>query len=443
MSQPYSPDAPPTSRIRLLLFAVWLVLTLGGVVFVLVLGSNAPYADEWEFVPALVGEEPLGPWLWMQHNEHRLPLPRLLYFTLFQVTHDFRTGMLLQVLLLSAMSLGLMQLTARLRGKPQWADAFFPVSLLHLGHWENFIMGYQICFTLFAVFVTGLVVVALRTTRENAFRSGACAAVLVFLTALTGSSGLALVPPVAAWMAYLAVLLWNAGAKGKSLTLLALALMLLAYIGLYFSGYARPTGHPPLSYDPQAIGEVTGVVLSLGVGVSVSQVWPVIAAGEVLLGLATVVFLVRRPREEWPASAGLIAVAAGVFGLALTLGLARAEWGAEVVGQWSRYSLLTWPLLGAAYLVWAKAGRKWLPMGLCALAALAFPANMLTGLQNGTAIRASIMSLEVDARAGMPASYVVRRHLTGSGQEERALRGIPLLRAAGIGAFAGKPDANP
>jgi len=93
--------------------------------------------------------------------------------------------------------------------------------------------------------------------------------------------------------------------------------------------------------------------------------------------------------------------------------------------------------------VWAKAGRKWLPMGLCALAALAFPANMLTGLQNGTAIRASIMSLEVDARAGMPASYVVRRHLTGSGQEERALRGIPLLRAAGIGAFAGKPDAKP
>ena len=42
--------------------------------------------------------------------------------------------------------LWLMRLAAQLRGRPHWADVFFPVSLLHLGHWENFLMGYQICF---------------------------------------------------------------------------------------------------------------------------------------------------------------------------------------------------------------------------------------------------------------------------------------------------------
>ena len=26
-----------------------------------------------EFIPALVGKEPGGPWLWAPHNEHRLP----------------------------------------------------------------------------------------------------------------------------------------------------------------------------------------------------------------------------------------------------------------------------------------------------------------------------------------------------------------------------------
>ena len=56
---------------------------------------------------------------------------------------------------LSALALGLMRFAARLRGRPDWADVFFPVSLLHLGHWENFILGYQICFALFTVLVTG------------------------------------------------------------------------------------------------------------------------------------------------------------------------------------------------------------------------------------------------------------------------------------------------
>jgi hypothetical protein len=50
---------------------------------------------------------------------------------------------------LSTLSLALMRLRRPAPRPPDWADAFFPVSLLHLGHWENFIMGYQICFALF------------------------------------------------------------------------------------------------------------------------------------------------------------------------------------------------------------------------------------------------------------------------------------------------------
>ena len=65
------------------------------------IGTNAPYADEWEFVPALVGAEPALPWLWQQHNEHRMVLPRAVYLLLFKLTHDFRAGMLVQVAMLS------------------------------------------------------------------------------------------------------------------------------------------------------------------------------------------------------------------------------------------------------------------------------------------------------------------------------------------------------
>ena len=130
----------------------------------------------------------------------------LIYLAEFRLTHDFRANMLVEVAMLAALALGLMRLAAQLRGRSDWPDLFFPISLLHLGHWENWLLGYQICFALFIVFVTGLVVVSIRTTRETAFRSGLLGGVLLLLAALTGGSGLALVPPVVAWLLYLAVI---------------------------------------------------------------------------------------------------------------------------------------------------------------------------------------------------------------------------------------------
>src|SRR5262249_35508503 len=185
---------------------LWAVLSLAAVGFVLACGWNAPAIDEWEFVAVLLGHEPARPWLWAQHNEHRLPLSKLVFLTQFRLTHDFRSGMLLQVVLLSALSLGLMRLTSRLRGRPDWADAFFPISLLNLGHWENFLLGYQICFTLFTILVTGLILVALRSRPETAFRSGVMASGLLILIALTGGFGLPMVLPVAGALLFPALL---------------------------------------------------------------------------------------------------------------------------------------------------------------------------------------------------------------------------------------------
>jgi len=202
-SPEYSPAPPATSRTRLALLTLWTSLTVAAVAFVLVLGSNCPNADEWEFVPALTGHEPLGPWLWAQHNEHRLPLPRLVYYALFQITHDFRAGSLAQIAILSGTSLALMSLAARIRGYPYWTDAFFPVSIVHVGHWENLLIGYNICFAFILVLESAIGVVALRTTRETAFQSGWVAGVLMVLLCLCGGGGVVTAMPVAAWLAYL------------------------------------------------------------------------------------------------------------------------------------------------------------------------------------------------------------------------------------------------
>lgn len=451
MSQTYTPPPPATSEthrpLRFALLAVWALFTLAAVGFVATIGTNAPYADEWEFVPALLGDEPALPWLWQQHNEHRMPLPRLVVLTYFKLTHDFRTGMFLQIATLSALALGLMRLAEKLRGQPHWADAFFPVSLLHVGHWENFVMGYQVCFVLFATLSTLLAVVALRITRENAFRSGTFAALLLMLLALTNGSGLVLVPPVAAWLVFVAVTLWRGGAKGKAVALLALAALPVVYAAVYFQGYHRPEHHPAPSTDVVRVATVTGEVLAVSLGMGLSTVWPLVASGVVAVGVLTLAAVLRRWKEpsDRLAVAGLIATVAGVTGVALAIGVGRAGFESwEEMGLWSRYSMLTWPLLGAAYLVWAKLGGKWVPIVLCVAAALAFPGNTGVGMFNGGMVRADYGDIAADLAAGLSAEQITdgtdpQRVFPNShhgGQKERALRAIPLLRRDRIGIFA-------
>jgi hypothetical protein len=462
MTQTYTPTPPATSAtsssLLWLPLAAWAFTTLGALGFVAVIGTNAPYADEWEFVPALVGEEPALPWLWKQHNEHRLPLPRAIVLGLFKLTHDFRAAMLLQVVLLSALALFLIRFAARLRGQAHWADAFFPISLLHPGHWENFVMGYQVCFVLFAVFATGLAVTALQTTRENAFRSGVIAGVLLMLLALTGGSGLVVVPTVALWLVFLAVSVWRSGSKGRALLLLFLAVLPLAYIGAYFVDYHKPAHHPKPSSDPVAVAQLAGEVLSMAIGVGVSHVWWAVFVPMLALGIATLVLLLRQWKEpnERLAITGLIAVAAGVTGVAVAIGVGRGAWGGGM-GLWSRYSLLVWPLLATTYLVWVKFGAgwnswlvdpkaglhgrsRWIPIALCVASALAFPSNTGFGMVNGAKIAGDYAGIAAQAQSGMTAEQIVRSDVFANShhgpQADRAAIAIPLLRRERIGIFA-------
>jgi hypothetical protein len=421
-----------------LVLVVWAALTAAALGFVVTFGTNTPFADEWEFIPALTGHEPIGTWLWQQHNEHRLPLPRAIYLGLFRLTHDFRAGMVVQVVLLSGLSFGLTRLAARLRGRGHWADVFFPASLLHVGHWENLLMGYQLCFVLFTVFTTAIGVVALRTTRNTAYRSGVTAGILGFLLCLCGGFGVVVALPVGAWVAYLAVAVWRGGSKSKAVQLLALAGLPVLYLVLYRIGYERPPHHPPPGHAPAtAVVMVAAEAITMAMGSGTSAVWAWVFSGLVGIGTLTIGTLVAGPNR--PAAFGLIAVFVGVLGLALAIGVGRAGFGDEM-GLWSRYSLLMWPLIGLSYLAWVKhggRGGKRVPVLLCVAVAVFFQANTQTGLALGEAVRQRQAGIEADAAAGVPPGVIAARWLNGSGQEERAVRGIPMLRDAKVGLFAG------
>ncbi|MFM8271522.1 MAG: hypothetical protein ACKODX_04225, partial [Gemmata sp.] len=172
-------------------------------------------------------------------------------------------------------------------------------------------------------------------------------------------------------------------------------------------------------------------------------VWWAVAAGVVAVGAATLAAVGRRWAEpsERLSAAGLLAVAAGVTGVALAVGAGRAGFdGWATMGLWSRYSMLSWPLLAAAYLAAVKLGRKWVPLALCAGALVALPGNTATGLLNGAAVARDYAGIRAQARAGQSAEEIVSgkpfSESHHAGQRERALRGVPLLRAARVGIFA-------
>ena len=72
-------------------------MVLAAMLFIRKFAVNLPYFDEFEMVPAMTGHRSISlQWLWSQHREHRLFLPRLILLGLYRISNnDFRTGMYL------------------------------------------------------------------------------------------------------------------------------------------------------------------------------------------------------------------------------------------------------------------------------------------------------------------------------------------------------------
>lgn len=427
-------------RWRVVIAITWALLSALAVMFVLMFVADAPYADEWEFVPVLVGAEPIGPALWAQHNEHRMPLSRAIYFITFRWTKDFRTGSLLQVAMLAILCLGLIRLVGRWRGQNDWTDLFFPLTLLHAGHWENWVMGYQLCFSLYVVGVTLLAVVALTAERSSAVRTAWVGGALTLLVAATGGFGLPVTLAMSLWLTFLAALLWGEQRRREALIPLGMLLAILAYLIAYFWDYRRPEHHPPLCTDWTKVLPVSAQVIAMGWGITAANLWPLAALG-VLCPASYLLWRMGRDHSSVPSRWGVMAVVVGQIGLAFAIGIGRGGFGADM-GLWSRYSLLAWPLTGLCYLMAVRSGHRRVTIALCLAAALFFPGNMIQGLYYGGNVMMRQQALAADAAAGWPADRLVEHHFPGSfnaGQEERGRVAIPLLRQAGIGIFRSPP----
>ncbi len=138
------------------------LLTVSAAVYMVIASySSLPSTDGWEQIDvALRGVNPVSPaWLWSQHNEHRMVIPKLFVaadLLLFRATQKFLLTSILATQFLLLMVLGWsMRVLGGWRG-PVWRTGvgIAAFCLFWPTQWENLIIGFSICYILLEFFAT-------------------------------------------------------------------------------------------------------------------------------------------------------------------------------------------------------------------------------------------------------------------------------------------------
>jgi hypothetical protein len=271
-----------------------------------------------------------------------------------------------------------------------------------------------------------------------------CFGLCLILLPLCGGSGVAMLPPLVAWLFGYVAWGWWSGREpgGMARSIGAISLMVSsAVVALYFNGYARPPYHPP-SPSIAALTITTLECLSLAVFPGASSFWlptGLFVASLIVGTLWLVVTAGLREPEERLRASGLIAVILSLLSVATAVGLSRSGLGPSS-GLYSRYVTLTAPLIGVLYLAWLVYGltlTRWLVHGcLLAILCMTLPANTKYGLKFGGRSRVSQLRVERALRGGISIPGLADKSLHGIYPDATYVReNLDMLRTARMGPF--------
>lgn len=416
--------------------------------------SRVPYHDEFSNFQLIFGGGQYSPAeFWGQHNEHRIPLPRLLYVLAVRLTGlDFRMPVYLNALMMAAVVAFLLATVRRVRGRFAVADAFIPLTVLSVGQWENLLCGFQVQFilsTVLALAILGLVAApGLIASPRRIALAGLCA----MLLPLCGANGVALSPALGLGFLALAWQVRREDSTPAFRVALVAGLLTMVMVPLYFYGLTKTEYHPP----PESLWAVAvSAVNLLGVGgVSATPflhspgydgITATGAAASVLVFATSVMLLLSlRDPARRPQAIALGSLLAGL--LCLVAGLAYGRAGMGNVMSANRYVTLTMPVVVVAYFAWVACGRghfaKVIPAGLFAVAALSCVPNAWYGFAIGRWHTDHLKQLEHAIKVGLPHSFLAEQYpFAYPGPSQIRLDGLALLRDKGVKPFRDiKPD---
>lgn len=394
---------------------VWAVGSAGLVYLVAEHTWNVPFSDEWVLVPRITGEAPVTPgWLWGLHNEHRLPLPRLVQIVALRLFWmDFRATPYVSVAMLSLLALASIVTAARVRGRVSCWDACLPLLLLSWVHADSVLSGWQVQFVLSTAaaltFLLGVVAGGADPGTGVAVTTGAAVVTLP----LCGGSGFIMTPVLTGWLILAGRRAWRQGRRLCGVVFGMFAAVATGLMFAYLIGWhPPPVDHPAAPISPWDLIIQTAEFLGLDSGSLELLAWQCWAFGAVCIALLIIAcrscmhegawrrvctiaivvagialtsnssglltYLLLRPVQEvsaWQACGllGLAPLAAsllllsranidarrqglGLFMLAMLLLAVGIVWGRLGLGSdmhwYTRYATLVTPLWCAIYFVW-------------------------------------------------------------------------------------------
>lgn len=436
---------------RLFVGGVFVFMAVALFVYVWKFGRNIPFWDDWELVPVLTGHEPFSlTWLWTPHNEHTIPIVRLVMFVVWRLTGDLRVVMFLTSALLCAGVGGLAITVRRLRGHTSFSDAVFPLALLGWGLFENHIFAMQFFFVCAALLTVAAVSIGLGDTRNQGLRASSMAACLVALP-LFGAIGLALFPCLLAWFAYSGVrAVRSEGGRNRRVGVILLAGCGVAIAAAAISVYLLP---PVTTITPRAslftMLQTGSEMLSTSIGQAGQKLYPLSAGGTIGAVLIAVAFACRTAWKEPERRSASLLLLAGIGSLLMLVAAIAFGRAGMSTGQGfsNRYALFSATLLCICYLcfsIYATGGLgRFLRTGVLLALTAGFATNAWAGIVYGIdrADRADSLTEAIDA--GAPPDVAAARHAERLYPIPAVLaERLEMLRIAKAGPYA-RPQAFP
>ena len=209
-----------------------------------------PYADEWGYVAALdIGSlNDFVHWLFAQHVDHRIPLQKLLQFSLAEYSgFDFRVLVLANLIIAASASLVLAAMAREYRGYQDYGDLIIPLILMSPAAGYS-LWAFELQFLSCIVFVSVALFFAGRYAKKRKTADAVWLVFQVFLVAWCGLNGLIFSTVLAGGLGLYWGLGWLKG-WGDDRRLLLLLLPILAQdmaLWLLWSPSAATAGSPDL-----------------------------------------------------------------------------------------------------------------------------------------------------------------------------------------------------
>lgn len=355
-----------------------------------------PFMDEYALTDAIAAEElPPWSWFWRQHNEHRIPLPKLALVTIGKWTDaNGQIATLVSVLLAAGSATMMLLMIRKLRGSTQVWDAAVPLTFLHLAHGQTLIEPFQLHWTIPVFLACSSAWLAVCNYQKPRLWRDLALGLCILGLPLSGgmflptAAGSVIVFSFMAWKRWQSQLWYNSvlvGCFGLLVAGVTIAYTIHLEVYEHVPNQEFATGSKLVVKSAEVISTAVGVPFATdgdSVILTGSRRHPRIVGAIVALVLASGIFglisTMVRDRNQWELCLWLGLHITGLLASAVLIGYARS-WTTLA----ARYSILFAPLipLAIASLVFLPRPR-WTRIGtvtLCGMVILAALKNYRTG----------------------------------------------------------------